>query len=675
MSDEQRRSLQVDLRDDLACRICLKDVEDARFLPCHHFYCKNCIVELASKSDKKGAFACPECRTDIRLTDEEIEQLPVAHIVAKLQRVRTKANVKHSNKDADAGAGSSSQSAGGNLTCPTHNLQLKLLCADCMQLVCAECAVGDHKSHSCDYVRDATVPRFADLLSKEAESLSVIQSASESAVANVDRTRREITEQSNAITSKLNNAFDDMVKILEQKREDLLQDLASIVHQKLASLSEQDRALRDTLRRIAALTESLSQPIQSRDTATSMRKDLVPKIKKEIEGHSTVSLQPCETANIEADINTINDLKGLCTSSMSLYFRQDSGEGRLERVELNQPACFKLSALPASTPKSTVNVTLVSLVDGSSVPVTIVAKEQHYEAQYTPTTRGHHDMAVEVNGKPLRGSPFPLFVTVSPSQLRNPVRVIKGFNRPNGIAFNSKGEMVLSEAPPASQVSIRDKYGKRLITLKGWKINNPHGVAIDSEDNIYISEYSNNRVAKFDPEGNYLKSIGNKGSEPGKFNFPRSIMVFRDRLYVCDGANNRVQVFDRQLQYLDALSDARMSKGTMSIAASDRDDLLFVSGTGVPGGIQVFKTDHSFVTSIQFACPSALCFSAEQNLLFVADSNQRCVSVFRPDGQLITKLCQGENNEGQLEYSYGIAIDQDGFVYVTDYGNGQILVY
>lgn len=670
MGEEQRGSLRIDLHDDLACRICLKEVEDARFLPCHHFYCKNCIAELASKSENKETFACPECRADVRLTNDEIEQLPVAHIVAKLQKAKTKGVVQR-QAAADPGA---PQRSSGNLTCPKHALQLKLLCADCMQLVCAECAVCEHKQHSCNYVKDAAVPSFADLVTKEADALAVIRSATESAVANVDRARREITEQSGAITAKLDSAFDDMIKILEQRREELLEDLAGIVQQKLAALSEQERGFKETLGRIAELTSSLSQPIQTQDTAVTIREKLIPKIRGEIERHAAVTLQPCETANIEADINTINDLKGLCTSSMSLYYRQDSSQD-LERVEMGQSASFMLTALPASTPKSTINVSLTSLVDGSNVPVSMVTKDQFYEVKYTPTARGHHDMLVEVNGKPLRGSPFPIFVTVSPTQLRSPVRVIKGLNKPQGIAFNSKGEMILSEASPTSQVTIRDKFGKRLAQLKGWKLNNPYGVAVDNEDNIYVSEYSANRVAKFDGEGNYVKSIGNKGPELGKFNFPRSILMFGGRLYVCDGANNRVQVFDKQLQYLDVLSDARMSKSTTTIAASYKDNLLFVSGTGIPGGIQVFKTDHSFVSSIQFVCPSALCFNDEQNVLYVADSHQKCICVFRLDGQLITKLCLDQNEEGQLEYSYGIAIDQNGFLYVTDYGNGQILVY
>src|SRR5437867_7292543 len=74
----------------------------------------------------------------------------------------------------------------------------------------------------------------------------------------------------------------------------------------------------------------------------------------------------------------------------------------------------------------------------------------------------------------------------------------------------------------------------------------PTDVAWDSAGNIYISDgYVNSRVAKYDKHGAWLKSWGEKGTGPGQFRLPHAIAVDRnDNVYVGDRSNRRVQVFD-----------------------------------------------------------------------------------------------------------------------------------
>lgn len=73
-------------------------------------------------------------------------------------------------------------------------------------------------------------------------------------------------------------------------------------------------------------------------------------------------------------------------------------------------------------------------------------------------------------------------------------------------------------------------------------------MAWDSKGNTYISDgYINSRVAKIAPDGRWLKSWGSPGAQPGQFNQPHSIAVdAQDRVYVADRANRRIQVFDTE---------------------------------------------------------------------------------------------------------------------------------
>ena len=70
------------------------------------------------------------------------------------------------------------------------------------------------------------------------------------------------------------------------------------------------------------------------------------------------------------------------------------------------------------------------------------------------------------------------------------------------------------------------------------------GVAIDSDDVVYVVEKDNHRISLFTSEGHFLRSFGTRGKGPGQFNSPVGIAVDKDGLvYVCELAiNGRLQI-------------------------------------------------------------------------------------------------------------------------------------
>ena len=68
------------------------------------------------------------------------------------------------------------------------------------------------------------------------------------------------------------------------------------------------------------------------------------------------------------------------------------------------------------------------------------------------------------------------------------------------------------------------------------------GVAWDAQGNIFVSDgYDNSRVAKFSKDGDFVKSIGSRGTAPDQFNTPHAITYDNKGLiYVADRGNNRM---------------------------------------------------------------------------------------------------------------------------------------
>ncbi len=75
----------------------------------------------------------------------------------------------------------------------------------------------------------------------------------------------------------------------------------------------------------------------------------------------------------------------------------------------------------------------------------------------------------------------------------------------------------------------------------------PSDVAWDSAGNIYIADGmgANNRIAKFDKDGRFIKQWGATGSQPGEFRGVKALAIdAKGYVYAADYGNRRIQVFD-----------------------------------------------------------------------------------------------------------------------------------
>ena len=72
----------------------------------------------------------------------------------------------------------------------------------------------------------------------------------------------------------------------------------------------------------------------------------------------------------------------------------------------------------------------------------------------------------------------------------------------------------------------------------------PKGIALDSENHIYLVEGMWGSVQVFDRQGQLLYVFGGRGTALGQFQLPAGLFIDpADRVYVVDSYNHRVQVF------------------------------------------------------------------------------------------------------------------------------------
>jgi sugar lactone lactonase YvrE len=130
----------------------------------------------------------------------------------------------------------------------------------------------------------------------------------------------------------------------------------------------------------------------------------------------------------------------------------------------------------------------------------------------------------------------------------------------------------------------------------------PTDVAWDSAGNIYISDgYVNSRVAKYDRNGDWVKSWGEKGTAPGQFRLPHAIAIDRNNnVYVGDRSNRRIQVFDTEGKFLrmftiDVQPDPRTRAVNGNTPTGDRLQAVIGAPNSIciPPGSQVMFVGES----------------------------------------------------------------------------------
>lgn len=79
------------------------------------------------------------------------------------------------------------------------------------------------------------------------------------------------------------------------------------------------------------------------------------------------------------------------------------------------------------------------------------------------------------------------------------------------------------------------------------------GVAVDHEQNIFVTDTMDYSLKKFDEKGKLTKKTGRKGQGPGEFLAPRYIDNTETSIYVSDQFNPKIQVFDKNLNYTHSI--------------------------------------------------------------------------------------------------------------------------
>ena len=184
----------------------------------------------------------------------------------------------------------------------------------------------------------------------------------------------------------------------------------------------------------------------------------------------------------------------------------------------------------------------------------------------------------------------------------------------------------------------------------GWDWREVAGVATDSKDRVYVFNRGEHPLLVFAPDGTFLASWGE-----GVFTRPHGITVGADdSVYCTDDSDHTVRKF-----------------------APDGTLLLTIGTSGKPSDTGATSVDYRTIRRAgpPFHYPTNLALSPAGNLYVSDGYGNACVHAFTPDGRPLFSSGEPGSGPGQFHVPHGIAIDDEGVVYVADRENSRIQLF
>ncbi|CAH1244215.1 TRIM2 [Branchiostoma lanceolatum] len=238
-------------------------------------------------------------------------------------------------------------------------------------------------------------------------------------------------------------------------------------------------------------------------------------------------------------------------------------------------------------------------------------------AEWRPQESGKHSLGVCMGGKKDLGS---LTVDVGSN---NPV-----------LRFGQKGSQQGQFDRPVD------------VAVRGDRLNctHPYGLAVQRDGRVVVADVGKHSIFLFEADGTLVKQVGGQGQGEGQFDMPCFVCVDKeDNIIVADKNNHRVQVFDKNLKFKHKFGQKGRQPqdmfGPNGVSADSRGNIVLSNIGGRTDSIkhgeklQVFRADGTWVSTIssdgdKLNLPHGVAVT-EDGHVFVADAGDHCIRKYR----------------------------------------------
>ena len=696
------QTLLHNLNEEVSCSVCMSTFTDPKILPCFHTFCLHCLNELQRTSGKHGEITCPECRRKFQVPGSGYpKDLPANFRMNSLLDVmaiqkcnvsgvkcgnceKTSAqsfycfkccafwcddciaahNIIRANKDHKVLAikDFQDQDIENVLKRPVfcqkehhENKKLKFFCKDCEVAICNTCVVTLHEGHVKVPLQDAANERKlrleAVLVSQKKKALQ-----KRNMITRLQSECNEIKEQVACVKKSAQSLVDNLMRVIEAKKQELFKEVEDNAQQSIERLVEQRSDVENELQLIetsivktetflkrstnaeivhfnALFQEEVTGETEQVDCDRKdlghflffANKSLMAKANSEGVGSLKQIISQTKSSNSKAEGNGINDVTVGLEAQFVLITRNAENEQCYEQCDI-----------------VTVEIRNGDGRDCATEAQVQDNKDGSYNISYFAKEAGACRTSVMINGEHVSGSPFT--VQVKPRQY----------------------EPVLS-------------FGRKGLSWSSRKFDCPWGVAVNERNEIAVTDCSNNRVQIFSCNGKFIRSFGKKGVKKGEFKDPSGIAYLNNgNIVVADSSNDRLQIFTERGEYLAQIGSEEIPdhqfNSPMGLSVDNDGNIIVADSNNklikifTPSGQFLRKFGGEYLLVDPFHCIQ------KDQYFIVSDKGDHCIKVFNTEGDFLYKFGNIGKGDGEFVEPYCLSVDKAEHLMVCDYANDIVQV-
>ena len=590
-------------------------------------------------------------------------------------------------------------------TCTAHHKPLELFCETCEAVICQHCTVRIHKDHEYDLVTDS-YPKHRQELESSLEPVKEKAEAIKKVMSSIAEKEGKIRERGEGVLEDIHEMVEEMINVLRQSERKLTEQAKRVTDAKLEVLSGQAKSAQISLSLLEYVEDYVEQSLKTgtHQQVLSSKKQMMERMSEVTTQINVEELEPEEKADFELskDIKSLHHIGDIVAYSTAATPQQCK-----VKIDGIMPGIDDLSfSISLEAPDSSLVSIDLSDLECSLVPVdeddepidttVTTTRPGVYRIHCDPSTRGTHTVEVQVYRERLEDTslviPFnPYFDNITP------LCTITELYDPQRVAVSDDGHVIVTEYR-GNCVTILDKEGKKVKSFGGEggsgnvEFSWPCGVAI-TPDNFILVVSDGNRIQKISMDGDCVASVGEQEEEeeesgPLQFNEPDGIAIspITGQVYIADCYNHRIQVLNPDLTFSHSFG----SEGSGSAYGQFNEPCdIAIDGQGLVyvadyrnDCIQKFTPNGKFVAQFgsygsgpgQLDRPRGITIdTAGTGLVYVSEEDNHRVSVFTSDGVFVSSF-GNENNADNFD-PLGLTFDKEGFLYVCDDENDQVVIY
>ncbi|KJR40873.1 NHL repeat containing protein [Candidatus Magnetoovum chiemensis] len=239
-------------------------------------------------------------------------------------------------------------------------------------------------------------------------------------------------------------------------------------------------------------------------------------------------------------------------------------------------------------------------------------------------------------------------------------------NRTTGMAIDSTGYLYVATVQGVIKYS---KMGVPVYVITSCGNDDllwPHGLAVDSNDSLYVCDRVNSRVLVYDSSGNCIRTIDGMLSEP----FDVSVDT-EGNIYVADYSKETIEKLNSSGTWTNTFLNIERpwsveTNGGYIYAGSQEGYIVKYNSDGT----MIKKWGSSGISSLELRFPTGM--SIYNNYIYVSDVENARVQAFDTEGNFYKSFFLRGTGQNNLNFPYSIAISSDK-IYIGDSDNDRIL--